>query len=717
MSAITGFDFKSRVDICGGNMWVWHRKMAGTDGLIVIKQGIQLDEAPRNWKDHIQVIRGRKRRITPSQIPESDIDIFEELCGRYPRVTLDNEHKKLIKYLEDNECQWWWDADHHMLITHTFHLKEAYNDISCRGFFDTVATGAERGADHNCFLYPLRRGAWTARRYTPGVQEHASWDQDGSGWTRCYYNRDTDFPTACRSKGGLEDQNGSFLFREAEQAEEAARLLNVELNLPPAMMGRETTLKMHKSGRLVAEVIKTNHDTADGMSGWFTKGGKPWSKLFNIQATNTPIESEIGNFDDLSRHLTTESGEDYGWVIKADGAWRNEPLSHIKLALQSLGYKTAEVTEILGSSVFRAWIIVNKPFQLEYPGGREWNRNAAQFRFKPKEDKSELNYPHWRKILEHCGYGLNEAIKESGWAKANGIISGEDYLKCWIASLFQEPTEPLPYLFLWGAENSGKSILHEALSLLMTKGYQKADLALTSQSGFNGELEGAICCVVEEVDLSASRTALNRIKDWVTAPSLNIRHMYRTPYHIPNTTHWIQCANKPRFCPVFPGDTRITMIFVENLDPLDLIPKRKLLHQLQGEAPDFLAAIMDLEIPASNDRLNVPVIGTIDKSMAQELNQTELERFISEKCRKVPGRRIKFSNFYDKFEEWADPDEIRKWSKIRVGREIQLLFPKGRQRKDGQYYIGNICWANLEDLGESGPRLTIHDSYLEPIEE
>lgn len=33
LSAFTRFDFTAKVDICGGNMWVWHRKMKGTEGL------------------------------------------------------------------------------------------------------------------------------------------------------------------------------------------------------------------------------------------------------------------------------------------------------------------------------------------------------------------------------------------------------------------------------------------------------------------------------------------------------------------------------------------------------------------------------------------------------------------------------------------------------------------------------------------------------------
>jgi hypothetical protein len=411
----------------------------------------------------------------------------------------------------------------------------------------------------------------------------------------------------------------------------------------------------------------------------------------------------------MVRHLVTESSEDYGWMIKSDNTWRSEPLAHVKIALQSLGLSFKETTSILGLSVFKCWRVVNKPFQQEYPGDREWNRKAAQFKFLPSQYEN-LKYPTWLKILNHCGSGLDETIKHNGWAKANGLSTGGDYLKCWISSLFQEPLEPLPYLFFYGPQNSGKSIFHEALSLLLTKGYKRADAALISQAGFNAELEGAIICVVEETDLRKNRQAYNRIKDWVTSRDLLIHCKGRTPYHIPNSTHWIQCANEHQACPIFTGDTRITMAYVEGLDPIELIPKKQIIPLLEKEAPDFLAEILKLEIPPSTDRLNVPVLMTEDKTMVQQLNQTPLETFIQERCQYAPGYRIKFGDFYDKFREWLDPNDIAYWTNKRVGKELPPQFAKGRQRKDAQFYIGNITWAGLEI--ESKEKIVVVDGYL-----
>jgi hypothetical protein len=245
----------------------------------------------------------------------------------------------------------------------------------------------------------------------------------------------------------------------------------------------------------------------------------------------------------------------------------------------------------------------------------------------------------------------------------------------------------------------------------------RADAALINSSGFNGELEGAILGVVEETDLRRNRQAYNRIKDWVTSRELLIHAKGKTPYHIQNSIHFCQCSNDHQACPVFTGDTRITMCYVDSLDPTELIPKKLLIPMLEKEAPDFLADIIKLEIPPSNDRLNVPVIVTEDKQLAQQLNQTDLERFIEEKCVYATGRWIKFSDLFQKFNEWVDPGELHKWTKIRVGRSLPPQFPKGRNPKDGQFYVGNISWAGIAQSEEpASSKYMIKDGYLVPVD-
>jgi hypothetical protein len=690
LSAKTGFDFQSKLDACGGNMWVWHRKMKDTDGLKLIKKGSILREIPANWKDHIDVVRGNRRKCLPRYVEQDEIDEFEELCGTRPRIKLDSAHLRLQSFLDDNNAQWWWDKDHWMMVCHTADLKKAHTELDLKGIFETVAQGKERGADHNCFAFPLRKGAWTVRRYTPGVGEHASWEQDGTGYTRCFYNQEPDLKTASRSHDGVETEQGGFEFTEAEVAKSVATSLGANVSLPPWAAGRRTILKHHKKdGRLIVEVKRESQDNGGDMSGWREDKGW-WKRIYNTKVT--PVtEPETGNYDDVVRHLITDGGDDFGWVINAGGGWQTEPLNHVKLSLKSLNFNDREISTILGQCVMRGWTLVNKPFEDEFPGDRQWNRGAAQLKFKPKLDEPFI-HPTWTRVLDHAGAGLTKTIEKHPWCQTNGILTGGEYLKLWVASLFQKPTEHLPYLFFFSEEeNTGKSTFHEAISLLMTKGYTRADAALTSNSAFNGELENAVLCVVEEVDLSQHKQARNRMKDWVMAELLPIHKKNQTPYHIVNTTHWVQCANYESYCPIFPGDTRITMCHMRPLTEAELIPKVQLMSILEKEASDFLGALMAVELPRSNSRLSIPIIETQEKKQTSRKNMNALELFIEECCFHIPGSMTEYKIFWETFFNWLDAEEAGNWTKIRVGRELPRRFPKGRNMKDkAKFYIGNV---------------------------
>jgi hypothetical protein len=279
MSALSGFDFQSKVDICGGNMWVWHRKMLGTDGLQLIKQGDALDDIPKNWRDHIPVITKRRRKNLPQEIIDTGKDDdFMELTGQRPHVPLDAEHRRLIDWLRDNNALWWWDQDHHMLVTHTYWMKRCFDALNFKGIYETASTGQNLN-EQNCFAFPLRRGAWVLRRYSQGAAEHECWSQDSHGWTRCFYNRPPDISTACRAYGGMEDPAGGFIFRTASDAAQAAEKLGVILNIGTAQGGRKTKIRQHKDKRrIVIEVEHESHDSGNEMDGWLLKK-KLWTKI------------------------------------------------------------------------------------------------------------------------------------------------------------------------------------------------------------------------------------------------------------------------------------------------------------------------------------------------------------------------------------------------------------------------------------------------------
>jgi hypothetical protein len=715
MSTETGFDFAIKVDACGGNIWVFHRKMKGTDGLTLVKQGVTLSDIPINWQDHVDVIKKKQRRSQPSQIKTTELSAFEELTSQRQRTKLDVSHKKLLDYLRQSKASWWFDNDHWMLVCHTYDLKKAHEDLCFRGVFDTLATGKDKGADWNVYCFPLADppGAWSVRRYTPGVVEAACWEQDASGWTQCYYNRDPSLRIASRTFDGIEDEKGDYHFNEAETASSTARMLGADLKLPPWACSRQTIIKQHKDGRLIVHVKREPTDNYGDMIGWREDKGW-WKRLFNARLTQAE-ETGSFNFDNTARHVSTGDGHDLGWVVKSHDTWHIEPMQHIKVALKALDLSDKEINKALGNCVLDPWTEVNEPFQDEYPGGRRWNRKSAQFRYLPQVEEP-FKHPTWDLVLKHCGRGLDNVIKENGWCQANGLITGENYLRVWIASLFQFPKKPLPYLFLYSkTENTGKSTLHEALSLLINDtGYARADTALTSAQGFNGELVNAVLCVIQETDISKSVGSRNRLKDWVLALQFPVHIKNRTPYLIPNTTHYIHTANDHRECPIFPGDTRITVIHVPSLEPLEMIPRDELHVRLKREAPAFLGMVLRIEIPYSSDRLNVPVLETKEKIQSARLNRTDFEIFLEETIHYAPGEIILYSDLWARFQEWLSPEDIHLWSKIRMGRELPMEYPKGRVlAKGGKFHVGNMSFEKPASITANQKLALVGDALIE----
>lgn len=686
MSANTGFDFVSKVDICGSNMWVWHRKMRGTNGLKVVKQGGYLEDIPHNWRDHLHVVTGKRKCILPDFVKNESQ--FSELTGQIQKCNLDDEHIKLIKYLEQDGASFWWDSDHHMLVCHTYDLAQAHTNLGMRGVFKTVATGSERGSDHNCFCYPLRRGGWVVRRYGEGTAEASTWDKDASGYTKCFLNRDPDLKTLAACYEGVEHKTGGFVFRDAESAQQAALGLGIDLGVSSWNAKRKTKLKL-ANDKLVVEMARESHDAATDWGGWLEEKNQ-WTKVFYVKRSIFNDNTETYEFDDLIRHVTTSDGTNYGWMVRSEGQWTEEPLAHVTAALRSMGLKEPEVKNVIGSNVFKPWRLVNQPFQPEYPGDRQWNRDAAQFRYAPDLKKDELEYQHWMMILQHIGSGLDSAVTANQWCQVNDIQTGADYLKCWCASLFQNPYEPLPYLFLYSPEQAtGKSIFHEAISLLMTSGYKRADQALKSKSGFNGELEKAIFCIIEETNLSADKQAYNVVKDCVTSMEISIHIKGKTPFNVVNTTHWVHCSNDLTACPVFDGDTRITMIRVPVLK--NEIAKRILIERLKKEASDFLTSLLRLELPECNERLRVPVIVTDAKISAVERSQSLLEQFLSEECHLIEGHKVSIAEFHTAFMSWLDPVERHNWSKQRVTKSMPDSVIKGRD-STAQWFYANLTF-------------------------
>lgn len=726
MASETGFDFARHIDACGGNMWIWATRSSPENrGLSLVKAAERCladSEIPSNWKDHVDVITRKRTKVKIAGVEGESADPFEVLANSRRIIPLDEKHKAIIDNLREFKGSVVWVSDYHLLQTHTVMLQqlltERKNELNLVGFFKTNSSGKDLGQP-NCFLFPLDNGGWKVYRFSQGITEAETWEQDGGGWTTCFFNRTPNLKVAARAMGGVEDaEKGGFVFETAAKAIEAAGALGRELPIPDEMKSREVRLKAHKDGRLVAQVAKEDGDEGMKAKGWQPKKGY-WLQVFETKTETKSLDLKVTEFDGTLRALKSPSGERAGWMICDDsGEWVRVPREETKAALLTLGHSKPEADVILGIAGKKNWRLVNMPFQAEYPGDRQWNFGAAQYKYAPVKlnDDEVPHHPHWNKILKHCGQDLDEALKSLEWAKTAHIKTGADYLMMWAACMLREPYEKLPYLFLYGEQNSGKSIYHEALALLMTKGVAAADRALTNANDFNGELANAVLAYIEEKDIAKSAGAYNKIKDWVTSPSLWIRKMRTDAYQQLNTLHFIQASNERDSLAIKPGDTRITMIFVPNLDPGEEIPKTVLIERLKDEAPHFMRTLMDLQLPPMYGRLRLPIVNTENKSRAEESSRSPLETFIAEHCYEVSGEAIQFTDFFERFKLWLEAEEIESrgdWtSKQKIIKALPHSFPYGIKHSN-QRFVGNLSWENLTPRPDAVP-LTVKDGRLKP---
>ena len=697
MSAQCNVNLAEKVDICGGVMWVWHRKMLGTDGLKLIKQGVPLTQVPLNWKDHLGVVTKRAKRATvPLDLGASE-DLFLELSGQRAKVRLDAEHLALLSYLESNNLRCAWHSDNHMLISHTKHLERAHLALNLKGRFFTESLTGDHD-DINCYLFPLRGGAWAVRRYGIGTKEHYFWTQDGKGWTRSYLNRELTFDDVARLYNAITLESG-YQYILCSEGIEAMKLLGIEFTLPSWILHRPMKAKELRSENKVSLTVpKEVTDKPEQMPGWFIDKAF-FKRIFNNPRSGVPSEIlALGDFDSQVRHVVTEMGIDLGWMLSTNGTnWREEPLKHLNLMLKSQGMPPKEIDFVVGRCVSNPWVYVNKPFEPEYPGDRTWNRSKARFKISPSIEGESLSYPTWQKVLDHCGESLNSVIINNEWCKEHGITSGADYLKLWFACLVRHSDQPLPYLAFYGEQDTGKSTLHEAFcDIILAGGFMDGAVALESDSNFNGELQDTILCFLEEVDLRR-KEVINKVKSLVTGQRITIHVKGLTPYLTPNYTHWIQCVNDRAFIPVFEGDKRITLFNVATLTQGQLIPKRDLWLLLTKEAPDFLAFILNVIIPDSRDRLMLPVIHSADKIAAERESMTQVDKFFADQVFYVDGGIERGQDVYDAYVVWNGPDELLSRNKFARAKPSRILSGRVGTAKNQDAYYGNMTLnPNLE---------------------
>lgn len=673
MSRDAGFDFCRAVDACGSILWVWRRDMPA-DGLTLVKPSSCPAVVPTNWRDHLDVVA---RRSASVRLPGDDSGISSDLTAAYARVPLDDTHRAIISALAKTGYVCSWVADHHLLQTHTAALKQVHSELKLRGDFHTNSPASDP-ATANCFCFPRADGAFRVFRFGKGLRESSYWQISDRGYTYAEYNTHLTLAAACRVYGGHRSAKG-WIIPDYEHFQLAMSAVGVSVGDNPFPSRRPVRVEFEPRTRSWSAVVgRIKHDPPDTAPGWVARG-------FVSYELRLPLEGETFEVDldelDGQARIVHANNQVVGYFLKtASDSWLSYGFSAFREGFKRINAEPCDCQ-------LHPWKHVNLPFRPEYPGDRQWNYNAPQLRYSPTDD--EEPHPHWDLVFSHAGRSLDGVVN---WGH---VQTGRDYLIAYVAAMFRDPFCHLPYLFFYGPENSGKSMLWESIALLTTGGVVSADRALTCQSGFNGELANAVLCVVEETNIAKHKAARERIRAWVTSPEIQIHKKHAQPYQQANTCHFMQFANSVRYVPVFPGDTRITLMHVP--PPGREIAKPTLVDRLKAEAPAFMRTLVDFVLPPAAGRLRVPVVHTAEKAGAQDSSATLVDQFITERCLLSSGD-IALVDFAAAFRAWLPPEDRGAWKALqRIAQDIPGAFAV--VKRHGQHFVEGLQLA--ERLGNA----------------
>lgn len=643
-----GYNLKQHVDCVGSVFWIWSKTSpADHPGFSVIKMGDTLD-ATRLASIKLPQPAVRGQSITDFEVTE-----------------LEEEHKRVMEALAGKGYMG-QRADMNLIHTHTGAIAECVKEGLIVGDFNTSSDVSDL-LTPNCFLAPQPGGSFRCVRF--GQSEH----ETGKGWyfrngkNYCFINERLSEQEIV-AKYALRKTKGKVEI-EADKVEDLLAGFGVALE-PTEKPTENVLLSWTACGDIQLEA-------SEAVKGWTAKGkGKSHVKTFKKQTEGSKLRDRVLQLADDHIRYVIQDGTEKGWYHRTeDGDWiMHRGFNDVACVVDDLFPDfSRKARQILHTN---PWTMVKIPFKDEYPGNRHWNYNAPQLKVEPA--MSGGDHSHFDLILDHIGLELNEPVARDNWCRKANIQTGADYLRAWMASLIHHVDQPLPYLFLTGPQNSGKSIFHESCRYLFTHGITSASNSLTSQ--FNGELEGCFLVYIEERDLADKRyNAYEKIKEWVTGRDLTVRPLYQQQYTAPNYLHFVQMANSSEHLPLEDGDTRIVAIEVPALKKP--VPKAILEGHLKKEAPRFLRTLINTQLPPPVDRLRIPALRTTTKVAMERKAMSSVMVAASSLLHRKEGHVVSMQDFIEAYKSKCDADGI-------VDREPDFLIIQELSLRSDRYELG-----------------------------
>jgi len=681
MSEDAGFDLADKVDCYGMIGWIWSvRANAENQGFAMVKQAerdLPADQVP-DWTN----LPAKRMKSRPKVVAfdENGQEIVgNNIIGFSDEViVLDKMHMKILKALESSGYNFNHVAEHDLYHTHTMALKKVHKDLDIKGPFETATSESNLC---NCYIRPMNGGGFAVFRFGKGTLEHQLWDQTGTT-TWCTFNQIIPAHKILLRMGA--EWVAESKIYEFQSHQELVKATDALGNKVPLLLLDNRHYGLHINGRgCVIKCFCTTEESPGNCDNWTRVKGyykKPLSRLEEVDT-----DSILGHVDNTVRYVTRQ-GETLGWAVKTEAGWiRCKSEDAKRVAEFNVGAQGAKM--YLGVANTNPWTLVNKPFERENLQGRQWNLDSAQLVTPCATQPGP--HPHWDILLNHLGQSWDEPLSEDVEMQKYGIFTGADYLRAWIACLIRHPQDPLPYIFLVGPQNTGKSLIHEVLRECIQSGVVHGGNALVSGSGFNGEFEGKVLAAIDETDLSQSPGLAARLKSWTNATYIQIHRKGCQPYDVPNYIHFLQSANTVQALIIEHGDTRIVIGEVPRFEGAE-IPKPIFIKRCLDELPNFLYTLGTMQLPPMAGRTRLPVITTAIKQ--EILNSTEPDSlaFLKTMYHEVPGQSVKLVDAYNAYKTWCVAESKKPVAPNDFKLQIGLKYPVHKGPTGRAFAIGNL---------------------------
>jgi len=675
-----GYDMSAHIDAKGLIMWIWADQI-GTQGFELIRDCLEFMHPKELEGFYKETIHSASSSV--SGYDSDGVQCDANVKGiNSQKFSADKEHQKVFDALEGSIYQNHWVKEYNMMQTHTFALQEVHKALDLKGEFTTSSSGSQSKPNWekvNCYITPRPGGVFKVVRFgCSGVETDYWFEEDGKDVT--YFNEPVSLPRLLSKFCEKRNSTGSFILSQGS-LQKVIDLLDGEEQIVPDC---EAPIKVtiNADGSVVASSKTWDEDF--------------WLKVVVDKSSTASLPEGFEGVDGLCRMVISDQNSPLGWGINSHAGWIY-PVPGRDARSRVAAKFGPDTDKVFDYVMEHPWTLVNLPFQDEHPGDRQWNYRAPTLKVAPSEKPGP--HPTWDRVLDHIGTALNQIVLEKEWCQEWGIQTGGDYLRYWLACLFQHPFEALPYLFLYGQQDTGKTVFHEMLSLLIDNGIGSAKLALTNN--YNSELTSLVLGYIEEYDLAKDKRTYNRIKELTTAKMMQIHPKGLAPYMQRNKLHFIHAANKSTFCPIEDGDTRIVVIEVPVLE--DMIPRFKLDQMLEREASYFLHTLLSMDIPNAKDRMRIPVLPTSAKKDLELGSMSDTISFCHTVLYPCVGRSVRVAELFDCYRVFCAENGHSPQNSAQFRNQLSPTWQVGRGAGN-QNHIANVS-LNPDEKNKAQPLL------------